>query len=218
MFRQDLMHAFNASGINISYEVLEDTYLRILNDHAPLKQKYLRGNDQPFMTKNMRKAIMLRTKLRNIYLQNPTEENGLIFRKQRNYCVKLLKQTKKSYYENLNINIITDNRKFWKYIKPSFSDKIATSNLILYDNEDIISKENDVAEIFNYYFSNIVNTLDITDMGNYNAYADDISNPIIMAISKYSEQPSIVSIKNNCISDVKHSFSTLSSGHSKSYL
>ena len=190
MFRQDLMHAFNASGINISYEVFEDTYLRILNDHAPLKQKYIRGNDQPFMTKNMRKAIMLRTKLRNIYLQNPTEENGLIFRKLRNYCVKLLKQTKKSYYENLNINIITDNRKFWKYIKPSFSDKIATSsNLILYDNEDIISKENDVAEIFNSYFSNIVNTSDITDMGNYNAYADDISNPILMAISKYSEHP-----------------------------
>ena len=201
MFRQDLMHAFNASGINISYEVFEDTYL----------QKYIRGNDQPFMTKNMRKAIMLRTKLRNIYLQNPTEEKGLIFRKQRHYCVKLLKQTKKSYYENPNINIITDYRKFWKYIKPSFSDKIATfSNLILYDNEDIISKENDVAEIFNSYFSNIVNTLDITDMGNYNAYADDISNPILMAISKYSEHPSIVSIKNNCISDVKHSFSTLS--------
>ena len=138
MFRQVFMHALNASGINISYEVFDDTYLRILNDHAPLKQKYIRGYDKPFMTKNMRKAIMLRTKLRNIYLQNPTEENGLIFRKQRNYCVKLLKQTKKSYYENLNINIITDNMKFWKYIKHSFSDKIATpSNLILYDNEDI---------------------------------------------------------------------------------
>ena len=115
------------------------------------------------------------------------------------------------------IIIITDNRKFWKYIKPSFSDKIAiSSNLILYDNEDIISKENDVAEIFNSYF--IANTLDIADIGNYNAHADDISNPILMAISKYSEHPSIVSIKNNCISDVKHSFSTLSSGHSKCYL
>ena len=37
------MHAFNASGINISYEVFEDTYLRILNDHAPLKQKRYTG-------------------------------------------------------------------------------------------------------------------------------------------------------------------------------
>ena len=31
-----------------------------------------------------------------------------------------------------------------------------------------------------------------------------------MAIRKYSEHPSIVSIENNCISEVKHSFSTLS--------
>ena len=98
--------------INISYQAFEDTYLSILNNHAPFKQKYIRGNDQPFMTKTMRKAIMFRTKLRNIYLKNPTEENGNMFRRQRNYCVKLLKQTKKSYYENLNINIITDNRKF----------------------------------------------------------------------------------------------------------
>ena len=49
----------------------------------------------------MRKAIMYRTKLRNIYLKNPTDDNGMSFRKQRNYCVKLLKQTKISYYENL---------------------------------------------------------------------------------------------------------------------
>ena len=85
------------------------------------------------MNKTMRKAIMFRTKLRNIYLRNPTVENGM-FRKQRNYCVKLLKQTKISYYEHININLVTD-RKFWKCIKPSFSDKITTSyNYILYDN------------------------------------------------------------------------------------
>ena len=88
------------------------------------------------------------------------------FRKQRNYCVKLLiPTTKKDYYENININFITDNRKFWKYIKPSFSYKITTfSNFVIYDDVKI-SDENYVAEKFNSYFINIALNLDIKDIG-----------------------------------------------------
>ena len=108
MFRHDLANALNDGVNNNTYHAFEDTYLRILNNHAPLKQKYIRGNDQPFMNKTMRKAIMIRTKLRNIHLRNPTVENGMMFRRQRNYCVKLLKQTKINYYEHININLVTD--------------------------------------------------------------------------------------------------------------
>ena len=188
----------------------EDLYLRILNIHAPLKQKYVRGNDQPFMTKTMRKVIMLRTKLRNSNLRCPTEDNGRLFRVHRNYCVKLLKKTKKCYYENLNINVITDSRKFWKCIKPSFSDKMSTSsNFILYENDKIISNEKEVAEKFKSYFSNIVSGLGIKEVECVNVGNDDISNPILRVINNYSEHPSIIAIKSNCESNVKHSFSTL---------
>ena len=76
---------------------------------------------------------MFRTKLRNIYLRNPMVENDMMFRKQRNYCVKPLKQTKKSYYGNLNINLITEG---------SFGNKMTTSsNFIQYDNAEIICNE-----------------------------------------------------------------------------
>ena len=47
-------------------------------------------------------------------------------------------------------------------------------------------------------------------MGNYNLDNGDISNPILMAINKYAEHPSIVAINNNCVPSVKHSFSILS--------
>ena len=39
----------------------------VFNKHAPLKKKSARANDGPFMTKVLRKVIMLRTKLRNMY-------------------------------------------------------------------------------------------------------------------------------------------------------
>ena len=59
----------------------------VLNEHAPIKRKYVRANDGPFVTKALKKAIMLRSKLRNRYNKIRTEENERAFKKQRNYFV-----------------------------------------------------------------------------------------------------------------------------------
>ena len=53
---------------------------------APIKQKHIRGNQPPFMNKDIHKAIMTRTRLRNRFLKEPTEMNRLAYKKQRNYC------------------------------------------------------------------------------------------------------------------------------------
>ena len=73
--------------------------MEILNCHAPLKTKYLRANEQPFMTKELRKAHMKRSRLRNKYRKNKSEANNEAYKKQRNFCVGLLKKVKKSYFE-----------------------------------------------------------------------------------------------------------------------
>ncbi len=44
-----------------------DLLMRIFNNHAPLKTKYVRGNDQPFMNTELRKEHMKRTRLLNRY-------------------------------------------------------------------------------------------------------------------------------------------------------
>ena len=53
----------------------------VLNKHAPLKKKSVRANDGPFMTKALRKAIMLRTRLRNMYNKFKTQEKWNAFKK-----------------------------------------------------------------------------------------------------------------------------------------
>ena len=55
-----------------------------------------------FMNKTLKKAVMQRTKLKNKYLRNNTTENKLEYKKKRNFCVKLFKNEKKNYYENLD--------------------------------------------------------------------------------------------------------------------
>ena len=44
-----------------------------MNKHAPVKQKSVRANEGPFMTKALRKAIMNRTHLRNRYNRDITK-------------------------------------------------------------------------------------------------------------------------------------------------
>ena len=65
-----------------------------LNLFAPIKTKYARGNQMPFMTKNLSKEMMTRSRLRNKYLKDKTEENRLLYTQQGNKCVSLLKKTK----------------------------------------------------------------------------------------------------------------------------
>ena len=44
-------------------------FMKILNKVAPLKTKFLRVNYSKFVTKDVSKTIMLRTKLRNQFLK-----------------------------------------------------------------------------------------------------------------------------------------------------
>ena len=43
--------------------------------HAPIKSKLLRANHVPYMTKTLRKAIMKKSELEKIYVENKTNEN-----------------------------------------------------------------------------------------------------------------------------------------------
>ena len=97
--------------------------MKILDEFVPVKCKYLRANDGPYMTKDLRKAIMLRSKLKNKLFKEKTATCRVAYKKQRNKCTSLVRKAKKDYYSNLKPNSVTDNKTFWKNVKPLFSDK-----------------------------------------------------------------------------------------------
>ena len=84
----------------------------------------MRANEVPYITKALRKAIANRSRLENKYYRLNTDESKLAYKKQKNYCSRLYKKERKSFYENLDIKNILDNRLFWKTMKPFFSDKV----------------------------------------------------------------------------------------------
>ena len=93
----------------------------------------------PFFTKELSKAIMTRTKLRIIFLQNRSEKNRIRYTIQRIFCFSLLRKTKKRYYENLNEKSVVDNKLFWKTVKPLLPDKVAGKDKIhLIENDELV--------------------------------------------------------------------------------
>ena len=97
-----------------------------LDQHAPRKQTYARGNRMPFINKTLSKEIMKRTKFRHKCLKERTDESKKRYTLQQNYCVSLLEKTKKNYYDSLNEKDVSDNKTFWKTMKPFLSDKIVS--------------------------------------------------------------------------------------------
>ena len=95
----------------------------ILSKHAPIKRKLIRANNDPFMNKELSQSVMIRLRLRKKFNKNPTVENELAYKTQRNLCVKLFRKTKKEYYGNIDKSILSDNKKFWEVMKPLFSEK-----------------------------------------------------------------------------------------------
>ena len=62
-FKSDLQEALQSC--KGSYEAFDNYFISCLNKHAPNRKKVLRGNEKPHMNKNLRWAIMERSKLKN---------------------------------------------------------------------------------------------------------------------------------------------------------
>ena len=77
--------------------------MQTLDKMTPIKQKHIRGKQSSFTNKDIHKAIMTRTRLRDRFPKEPAQMNRLAYKKQRNYYVSLMRQNKKQYYDFLNV-------------------------------------------------------------------------------------------------------------------
>ena len=123
LFRVELQNALRNTHKEMDYDYFKLIFMAILNKHAPMKKKFIKGNNAPFLNKTLSQAFIHRCKLKNKYNKCPSEQNKISYNLQRNYCVSLLKKEERKYYNNLNPKIFKDNKTFWQRVKPLFSDK-----------------------------------------------------------------------------------------------
>ena len=142
---------------------------------------------------------MKRSRLWNDYLKQRSEENRLAYKKQCNFCVTLLRKKKADYFNNFDLNLVRDNKIFWKTISPYFvNNPKRTSKIMLVDEKDnTLSEDEKIVETFNTFFGNIMKNLNISINSKVFEYVSMIQDPIIAAFERYKQHPSISKIKKH---------------------
>ena len=96
---------------------------------------------------------MQRTKPRNIFLKNRTEENRNNYAKQRNLCVTLLSKNKIEFHVNFNGKKLCDTKKFCGVVKPVLLNKVVSHEKITLVEQDNIVENDKKMQLFSTIFS-----------------------------------------------------------------
>ena len=195
---QGEMYKYN----NGMYSTFSDVFRSVLDRHAPLKRKMIRGNQGPFMTKQLSKATMNRSKLRNIYIKWPSTENFLGYKKAKNTCNNLNKSAKKSYFDKVTTKGFVSNKAFWNTIKQFLTNKgfLTNENITIKHKDKIVTDNSKLAHLFNNHSINIVKSssgMPPENIGNLECKSDDHLT-VAKIIKHYKNHPSIETINKIC--------------------
>ena len=211
-FLSDVKHAqIECDGANPdkAYDHLTNTFHNTVHDkHAPIKTKFLRGNDAPFMNPELRKAMYTRPRLKRRLNKHPSKQNEVAFKKQRNRCVTLRKKAIKNHFKRVTSNGLMSNKAFWDLVKPFLSNKGVLAGTDMVKDDKIVTDDHDLCESFNDYYINIVeNTSGKKPSSIANANSIDDDREIVrLILNKYKDRPSILAI----VQDPEHTFQSFS--------
>ena len=183
------------------YDCLTSNFCALIDKHAPLKSKKIRGNNKPFVTKELRKAIINRSRLRNKYNTWKSRENYVAYRQAKRECDKLTDIAKTKYFTKATEKGISNNKEFWKIMKPALTNKgiISSDVIILEENGELISDESRLVNIFNDHYINIVEST----LGASPNSMGDPSDPnrdettVREILVRFKDHPSICKIRDH---------------------
>ena len=75
------------------------------------------------MTKELRKAIINRSRLKKKKQDWSSRENFENWKKQENKCNKFCRKAKNEYFKNTIENNLSSNKGFWQFVKPFLTNK-----------------------------------------------------------------------------------------------
>ena len=145
------------------------------------------------MNSEWHKSCYRRNMAKNLKNKYPTSVNIKRNKQLRNTCVKLrLKSRCKYFAERCDGGI--RKQKFWPTINPFLSSKVnSQNNIILCENDCIISDAQEVAKVFNEYFAGIGDGIGFSD-----PIPDDYIDDEVFSwyVSRYNNHPSVVAINS----------------------
>ena len=142
-----------------------------------------------------------RSYLEKIYFKKRTDHSLQAYKRLKNYCTRLYKKERKSFFSNLDPSFVKDNKLFWKTVKPFFSSKGDLGpNIKLIEKNELIQNDQEIANELNTFFQDTVSNLNVNENPYIiNQFSDDSLDPAEKCINKYKFHPCILFIKNRIV-------------------
>ena len=163
--------AYSSPNSELAYEKFKMSYSEVVDKHAPLKYRILRGNHAPFMTKDLSKQI-IRSRLKNKFNKHKTTQNWNAYKAQRNKCISIRRKSIWNHFLSLCENGGIPTKRFWESVKPFLSDKGSNGNenYTLLENGKLIEDHREISEIFNDHYINVTEKIKILQVKNRRDY------------------------------------------------
>ena len=112
------------------------------------------------MNLELSNAIKQKSKIRNKYNKWRSRENYLEWQNIKKKCKYLTKKAEKEYFDKILSKGIITNKDFWAKLKPALTESNPNhqNDIVLKENEILISDDNKISEIFNNHYINVVET------------------------------------------------------------
>ena len=182
------------TDVNDQYWAQTQLLTEVLDEHAPIKHRYLKEDHVPYMNSELRRAMYRRNMIKNKYRKDRTNRQlWLEYVTHRNKVVQLRRQSIKNYFMG-SCNEGANGKDFWNAVKPFIrSNTKSRRHIMLNENDNIVTDTTEICDIFINFFSNVANNIgpsEPIDMSEDN-FLQNI-------IEKYSLHESIVAIRRNC--------------------
>ena len=183
--------------VNETYNTFEKRVINIVDKHAPMKERYERKQQCPFMNKELRKAICRKHMLLNKYPKYKCNRTWEDYRVQRNLVNKIKRKSMSTYFLERCAGG-SKSSDFWNTIKPYISNKSTSKNnkIILNENGNLVSETENITEIFNDFFVHVADNI-----GTGQSF-DPENHPSIMKIKENQKSDEIFEFKPVSESDI----------------
>ena len=120
--KDDLIYTLSNFEVLFNFSLFQAIFFTVLNRHAPLKQKFKRVSEVPYMTKTLRKVIITRPRLHTRYYKTKFDQRSNRFQKANELLPSLLQEGKKKFLFKSRCKK-TENKTFLRGMKPFMSYK-----------------------------------------------------------------------------------------------
>ena len=167
-----------------------ETFINLTNNlvdqHAPIKTKFINDfiSPKPWVTFGLRQAMLNRDKYHSEYLKLKDDSPEKIpkfarYKRHRNFIIKLLRISKNKYIKEYFFRHKTNLSLIWKTINEITNTKTkdnSTPKLLIHNNTHV-TKEEDIAELFNDFYGSIAEKTKAKIPPTNKVFTDFMGNP-----------------------------------------